>query len=298
MNPFDLRGPAFLAFFLCASGAGLFLLYLVSRGLFTDSPPPSGPARRHLRDPYLLAYLRGGVREALQIVAFSLNKRRLLSSAGSSLLATKSTEALRAIRNPLELALLSHYSTLTSVMDLLQNPRLKIAAENYAEPLREAGLIADDVEFNRRFPAFLVITGSLLALAVIKIYVAFQRGHTNVIFLVILTLLASGAAVAIWRRLRTRAGDRALWDQQTLFARLRGRVKRLAGDDAADEAVLVAAAFGLSALPSGAYPFASRLKRQLASSSSNSSSSSTCGSSCGSSCGGGGCGGGCGGCGS
>ena len=292
MNPLDMRGPDFLAFYAAASIVGLILLYLVSRGLFSPPQLPSGAARRHLRDPYLLAYLRGGVRESLQTIAFSLNKRKLLTFAGSSLIANRSKETFLAVRHPLEHALLSQCSLSPSFTELMQNSHLKGAVENHAELLRESGLIADGAELRRRLPAFLWIAGALVGSSAIKLYVALQRGHTNVLFLIILTVVVMIAAYAIFKRQRTNAGDRALADQQTLFARLRNRVKRMAADGATDEAVLVAAAFGLAALPEVAYPFAARLKRQVRNSSSGSSSS------CGTSCGGGGCGGGCGGCGS
>ncbi len=294
MNPFDMRGPEFLAFFLFASLSGLIYLYLVSRGVFSESPrPPSPDARRLLRDPYLLAFLRGGAREALQTVAFSLNKRKLVSSIGATLVATRSKEALQAVRNPLELALLSRCSSTQTVSQLMQDSRLKVTVENYAEPLRTAGLTADDAELRRRRPAFLGVAGAVFALGAIKVVVALQRGHTNVLFLILLTVAALILAYQIFNRRRTYAGDRALADQQTLFARLKSRVNRVAADHPTDEAVLVAAAFGLGALPATGYPFAARIKRQARDNSSKSSCSS-----CGSSCGGGGCGGGCGGCGS
>jgi len=290
MNPIDLRGPAFLAFYALATIVGWIFMYLVSRGLFSTPQSPSADARRHLRDPYLLAYLRGGVREALQTIAFSLNERKLLTFTGTNLVPNRSKETMQAVRHPLELAFLSQCAIPQSFGELMQNGHLKGAVENYAELLRGSGLIANDAELTRRLPAFLCVAGTLLALSAIKIYVALQRGHTNVIFLIILTVVALIVVFIIYNRRRTNAGDRALADQQTLFARLRSRVKRLAADGATDEAVLVAAAFGLAALPASAYPFAARLKRQTQSGSSSSS--------CGSSCGGGGCGGGCGGCGS
>jgi uncharacterized protein (TIGR04222 family) len=292
MNPFDMRGPAFLAFYVLAGLVGLIFLYLVSRGLFSAPRSPSPAARRHLRDPYLLAFLRGGVRESLQTAAFSLNKRKLLSAVGPSLVATRSKEALQALQNPLEIALMSQCTLSQSFGELLRNSRVRISVENYAEPLRESGLVADDVELRRRLPVFLVVAGTLFALSAVKLYVAVQRGHTNFIFLVILTVIVLVAAVAIFKRRRTNAGDRALTDQQTLFARLKSRASRVELHSATDEDVLVAAAFGLAALPAAAYPFAARLKRQMRNNSSGSSSG------CGSSCGGGGCGGGCGGCGS
>jgi hypothetical protein len=74
--------------------------------------------------------------------------------------------------------------------------------------------------------------------------------------------------------------------------RLRNRVSLLAADGATNEAVLVAATFGLTALPASRFPFAKQLRKTIDAR----SNSSGCGASSG--CGGGGCGGGCGGCGS
>jgi uncharacterized protein (TIGR04222 family) len=300
MNPLDMRGPVFLVFYLLVSGIGLFVMYLVSKGLFTNSPrAPTGQARRLLRDPYLLAYLRGGARQTLETLAFSLNRRKLLSSVGDNVVTTRSKEALQAVRQPLELALLSQCGTTRLAGSMLQDSALHRVVDRYVQPLRDSGLIADGAELGRRLPAFIVIAGGLLALGATKIYVALQRGHTNVAFLIVLMLLALFLAVVAFRRRRTCAGDRALSDQQTLFARLRNRVQNLASDGATDEATLIAAAYGLADLPATHYPFAARLRRQNQQSSSDSSSScgSSCGSSCssGSSCGGGG---GCGGCGS
>ncbi len=292
MNPFDLRGPQFLAFYLFASAVGLIIMYLASRGaLFGTARAPAGDARRQLRDPYLLAYLRGGVGAALQTVAFSLSKRRLLTATSANVIASRSTEALAAVKNPLEHALLSQCSTSQPFSEVLRDRRLQIAAENYAEPLRVSGLIADDGELARRRPAFQLVAGTLFTLGAIKIYLALQRGHSNVLFLVILTLLVVVLVHRIYRRQRTNGGDRALGDQQTLFARLKGRAARMSVDGASDEAVLVVAAFGLAALPAASYPFIAQLRRQMTDSSSSSWSSCSSSSSCGG-------GGGCGGCGS
>jgi len=299
MNPFDFRGPAFLGFYLIASAIGLLVLYLVSRR--GPAHLPSGEARRQLRDPYLLAFLRGGARETLLTVAFSLHQRKLLSSAGEGMRATGSKDALQAVGNRLEHAVLSECRSTQTVRQLLGSASLRDAAEAYAEPLRETGLIADETEMARRLPFFLFVGGGLLAMSATKLYLAFQRGHSNVVFLIVLTGLALVLAYKIFQSRNTNAGHVALRDQQTLFERLKSRVNRLATDGATNEAVLVAAAFGLFALPQTAYPFAARMRETLQS---TSSSSSSCGSSCSScssscsssSCGGGG--GGCGGCGS
>lgn len=296
MNPFDWRGPQFLGFYVIASIIGFILMYLVARGLFTNSPrSPSAEGRRHLRDPYLLAYLRGGVPEALKIVMFSLNKRKLMLATRDLISSAHSRDALQAIKNPLERAVFTTCAEPREGLKVIRDGHLKDAVEQYAAPLRETGLILNDEEIGRRLPAFIAIGGTLLALGAIKLFLALQRGHANVVFLIFLAIVVLIWLTQIFRRRRTSAGDQALSDQQVLFGRLRNRAKRLAADGATDEAVLVAAAFGLQELSPRSHPFVANLKRQLTK---NENSSSGCSSGCGSSCGGGGCGGGCGGCGS
>jgi uncharacterized protein (TIGR04222 family) len=288
MNIFDLRGPAFLAVYLLASVVGLIVLYVLSRRAPSTGPSlPSGDARRLLRDPYLLAFLRGGAEQTLQTVAFSLSERGLLSVSKKGLVASGERSALT---HPLEVAVYTQCGTLRRIGKLLRDKRLKDLADEYAAPLRESGLIAGAAEKARRLRIFLVVGGTLLAMSVLKISIALRGGHSNIAFLLMLTVVVLIVAIAISRRRRTGAGDRALIDQQTLFAELKGRAKRLGARGATGEAVLIAAAFGLAALPSAAYPFANEVHRQAQSGAGGCGSSSGCG-------GGGGGGGGCGGCG-
>jgi uncharacterized protein (TIGR04222 family) len=300
MNIFDMRGPEFLALYLLASVVGLSILYVVSR----RAPPhssrlPTSDARRQLRDPYLLAFLRGGALETLQTVAFSLSERKLLSISKKGLIASGERDAIRAVTHPLEVAVLAACASLRGIGKLLHDKRLKRMAEEYGAPLKECGLIADEAEYARRLPIFLAVAGALLTMSVIKIRVALQGGHSNIAFLVLLTALALIVAVVIFRRRRTSAGDRALADQRTLFAQLKTQAKRLAAGGATGEAVLIAAAFGLAALPATAYPLADAIHRKTQDSAGGGAAAGDSGggsSGGGSSSGGcGGCGGGCGG---
>lgn len=292
MNPFDLPGPAFLVLYLIASLAALLLLLLVVLGILQGPQRDASPmARRLLRDPYLVSYLRGGQRELLHTLLFALHERKLLTRVGEYFITTGLTSP-EAVTHPLEVTLLRQCSARLTMKDLLQDPLLRLAAEEYTAPLRTEGLMADDAEYVRRRPALVLIAGSLAALSVTKIVIAVQRGHTNIAFLVMLTLAALAAAYAIYRLPRTSEGRRALHDQQTLFARLKDRVGRMSATGATNEAVLVAATFGLAALPRVVYPSAARISKQKL------RENLACSSACGSSCGGGGCGGGCGGCGS
>ena len=73
MNPFDLRGPEFLVFYLFLSAiviGAVFLLRHVGEKDQAAKPP--------IDDPYLIAFLRGGAGEALRVTALSLFDRGLL----------------------------------------------------------------------------------------------------------------------------------------------------------------------------------------------------------------------------
>jgi uncharacterized protein (TIGR04222 family) len=293
MNPFDLRGPAFLVLYVVLSAVGLILLYLAQRGVILgEQRRASADGRKHLHDPYLVAYLRGGAREVLHTLVFALNQRKLVTNADAKLVASGSLESWKALPNSLESLLMSCLYTARPMRELIDDASLKAKIEAYAQPLRESGLIADDAERARRWPALLGVAGVLAALSGVKILVALQRGHPNIIFLAILTLIVMASCYSIYRSPKTNAGRRALRDQQSLFGRLRNRVNRMAAQGATNEAVLVAATFGLDSLPAAEYPMAAMLHHQ------SKKGSSSCSSGCGSSCGGGGCGGGCGGCGS
>ena len=143
----------------------------------------------------------------------------------------------------------------------------------------------------RRFNWFAFGAVILLGVAVIKIAVAIDRARYNIAFLVILTAIVLWAAWRLVSLRRTSLGDRMLKDLRRLFRALRRRAASIRPGAMTSDAMLLAAVFGLSALPSTGFADLLRVYKKSA------SSGGGCGSSCGSGCGGGG-GGGCGGCGS
>jgi hypothetical protein len=144
----------------------------------------------------------------------------------------------------------------------------------------------------------------LCFVSVAKIVVAVTTGHFNIGFLIVLTISFTIIAAIVGRSKQTRSGQRALSDLKTLFGNLRNQDASLSGGTNPSEYLLMAAVFGMAAVPLARSVF----PRAVA-------SGSSCGSSCGasygdsssggdsgggggdgggSSCGGGG---GCGGCG-
>src|SRR5690349_15120572 len=170
-------------------------MYFTARGaIFGPTRPATSDAYKQLRDPYLMAYLKGGFRHVLVTVVFSLHQRKLVSDAGGPLLyANKSKDVLSAVHNTLELAVLRTLATPQRLHQVRDDRQLKNVVEAYVEPLRKAGLVADDREYRRRLPAFVAVSAVLFALAAIKCVVALGRGRSNIEFLVILAVLALAA---------------------------------------------------------------------------------------------------------
>src|SRR5579871_6448783 len=73
MNPFDLRGPDFLLFYLVVASLTCLALYLWRRS-YESGPLPT----LEMNDPYLFAYLQGGDKQVARAGAIALIDRNLL----------------------------------------------------------------------------------------------------------------------------------------------------------------------------------------------------------------------------
>ena len=298
-NPFDLRGPEFLAFYLVLAAVTLAVLVLHRRGTEAGSPIV-------LSDPYEIAYLRGGWQAAVSLAIASLIERDLLIADPFGLAAGVTGEHAGS---PLERRVLERCAEETDPQGLIEDVSIRGATEDIRVSLEEQGLLpGPDVQLQRRKRMWLALA-ILVGTAGIKTAVALSRGHTNLAFLMMLTLLATLVTVHLSAPRRTSRGDETLREVGALLAPLR----RTAGtqDLGPAEATLVGAAFGLAAVEGAEWarlarlhprpPFADSASSSWSwscGSSCGSSGGSSCGSSGGSSCGGGGCGGCGGGCGS
>ena len=277
MNPLDLPGPAFLLFYVVCAGGACIAVHRSNRASEPDVPTGTVPT-----DPLSIAYLRGGVSEVIRVTALALLERGVLALGPA--------DTLRVIARGPDLptsvvdGALCHAVTASGgdASALFSDQRLAAIIAEQARPrLERAGLVPDAVGRERRKHRALTAMAGILTLAAVKVAVALHRGHDNVLFLV----MAAGAfAVTLWAltgRSTTRAGDRALAYLRHTFEPVRARAQGRAHPPVEDLAV-VAAVFGLSAVPDVPYARVGALQPRQAAD--------------GSGCGGGGCGG-CGGCG-
>ena len=296
MNPFDLRGPEFLLFYI-----GLSVLVIIACLIVRLQLESANAPRIDLSDPLLIAYLRGGHTEAMRVAVVSLIDRGLLVCTGTRLQTAKHARA-ETVRRPIEKALLSKFASSNEVTSMFDDSQLQTMCYEYEETLRRVRLLPDDFITGVRSTIFGCAILILGGIGVIKLIVAFSRGRTNVGFLFILIIVAIVIAAKLSFPRLTQSGKNMLADLRNLYSGLRDRSSFLKPGGATLEPMMLAAVFGVGALAGEGFAYTRSLfPRALKTTNSSScagSCGSSCGSTCGSSCGGGGCGGGCGGCGS
>jgi uncharacterized protein (TIGR04222 family) len=284
-DPFDLRGPAFLAFY---SGAGLLALLLV---LLPRRLRFGAPAR--LRDPCAIAFLRGGEMEAVRTATLSLVGRGLLEERTSGFFGAKDPEAAGSASDPLERAVLGHFEVPGPPAAVFGSNGVRRAVAALADRLRREGLLLAGPGRAAYGAWCLLVLGALAWVGVHKIQVAVARGRSNVGFLAleIAAFLVAGTWLACRGAPRSPAGGATLSGLRELFRPARERARLRPSAEAVNPALLFAV-FGAGDVLPGAWRNAWAALRPPPST--GSSDGSSFASSCGSSCGGGG---GCGGCG-
>ncbi len=293
MNPFNFSGPAFLLFFIVAILAVNLVLRWWQQRTEANLPMP----KLDLSDPYRIAYLRGGAAEALKVTAFALIDRGLLVVDASRDQLTAKPNAEELVRRPIEKSVLSRFRYPAEVTKLFEGAESNAACQQYLRELTDARLLYGSEPKTHRLSSVLSATGVIGGIAGIKLLLAIQRGKSNIMFLVILAVVGIGFAWASMFSRRSGLGLRFLKDQRTLFGRLKKQSKQIRPGGGSADAVILAALFGLTALPASAFPFVKKLFPQPSNSDGGSGCGSTSTSSDGGSSGCGG-GGGCGGCGS
>lgn len=305
---FDLPGPSFLLAYAALTAAtigGLALLrgFLEARsGPHRDRHSPErAPPPFDTRDPYLVAYLRGGESEVIRLATVLLVDRGVLVASGDQVSCAEGAAPPAHVVERAIVGLVAREAAIPA-STLLTRSALAEWTPRANERLRRAGLLPGGAQIWQRIALTAAATVVLVGTALHKIDLAHERGRHNTGILAVMCIAAPfvAAAVLLAKR-RTPAGDKVVADLKTLFAGLRGRTHDLQAGVSNAELALIGAVFGIGVIPSGTYAFAAGLfPRAEAGASGASCGASGCGSaSCGGSggCGGGGCGGGCGGCG-
>jgi len=286
-NPFDLRGPQFLLFYLALGALTLLVVTWMRRGSEATASTP-----RPLHDYLDIAFLRGGAAEALRVAIITLLDRGLLRIVDSKRIEAVDERGAQLVSKATERGILERCQTACDAGTLLADRSLTTTVTADCEPgLVRQGLLPDDAQRAYRRSLLMSSAAALLGVAAVKIVVALSRGRSNVGLLIILAIVFAIAAYAISHPRRTTAGNAVLTDMRTLFAGLKDGVTSFQAGGGNDFALL-AAVFGMPL----ALPHHPEARTLFPASASTSDGSSSGGSSCGSSCGGGG--GGCGGCGS
>jgi uncharacterized protein (TIGR04222 family) len=294
MWPFNLSGPAFLFVYLLLGVASLIAFLVMQTSREARGADRKRDASRKLTDPYAVAYLRGGADEAVRVAIMSLIDRGLLDEDDGKVFA-KNHAQLEGVRRPIEKAVLQSAAKPTTVDAVLSAGAVKSACTTIEHELQKQDLRASERTFRERLPLFWGFVAILLGVALIRIAAALMSGRTNIGFLIVLAVAFFVFLWLIWRRKKTGLGWTVLIGLRQLFSGLKSRASTLRSGGASTEAVMLAAVFGLSALPAAEFPYVRRLFPAPASDGGGEGGSShDSGSSCSSSCGGGG---GCGGCG-
>ncbi len=291
MNPFLLRGPQFLLFFICFTAAVLFVLWRVRRWI--DAARPGGHLT--MTDPYLIAYLRGGRNEAIRVAVLGLIERGLLEVRNKiELVVTEAGRKIAPGTDLLEAEVMRFFSIRKQAPDAFKQNMVawESVLDTRRAALEKAGLMPDAAVRGQRFALALIGCAVLVGASGLKIALAVSQGRGNIWFLVFVTVIAMIFVIAVvFHANRTPQGDAALEDIQSIFEGVKHRVHLR---PSFDDLIMVAAVFGMTALPAMAVPYVTELYPRAAAAGDGGSG---CGSSCGSSCGGGGGCGGCGGCG-
>jgi uncharacterized protein (TIGR04222 family) len=132
VNPLDLPGPQFLAFYAGLAIIVLLLLY-VARTIGEANETPM----MRFDDPYLIAYLRGGKNEALRVATVSLVDRAILKWEGLTTLSATPHEPAR----PIEQALVRHFAQPALATSIFPGSILAATTDEYRTKLSRLKLL-------------------------------------------------------------------------------------------------------------------------------------------------------------
>ena len=288
MNPFDWRGPQFLFFYAVLAIVVMIVVRILRNRREAELQGYRGTP---IHDPYAIAFLRGGKHELVRVAIVSMVDRGLLWVRDEQVVTTVVGRST-SVRRRIEKDLLAFCEAPREAKELFAGATFDVAGAEIEFELARMGLMPDEETKAARRTLFFAGAAVLLFFSLVKIAVALSRGRTNVAFLILFTLVALGLTLRAAIVGRTARGEAFLKELENLFRSLKLRAKELRPGGATSEVAMLAAVWGVAALPGETFGWSDKMFKKAAT-----SSGGSCGSSCGSGCGGGCGGGGCGGCG-
>jgi uncharacterized protein (TIGR04222 family) len=292
MNPFDLNGPQFLIFYSC-----LFLITYVYIKIRIHSKEGDLPIPKlSTNDPYMLAYLRAGKREALKLATIVLfNRGFLTKDKKSNKLKITKPENADLVSFPVEKSILHVFKRRTSPYEIFESKICEQACEKYQAYFEQHNLNRNTSIARERLRIIMIPATAFLLIGAARIVFSLQAGKTNLWFLSIIMVLSFWVFSRIYRTPTTLVRTRVLEDFTALLSPGRKKASTREFKDGLYEQAMFAAVFGLpyEKLPEDLIDlFADKRKSKESGDSGFGWGCSSC-----SSCGGGGGCGGCGGCG-
>ncbi len=307
-NPLaNMQGSTFLVLYAVAIATAIFVFWLIKNTLDWTAKSPLPPIP-HNPDVYEIAYLRGGENEVARAVIFSLMQKGLveMTKVGKE-------DSFRRIANretgnlsPLESAALNWFRSGHIAKEIFAAGGLSSILQTYCGQyeanLTRLNFFTDSVTTAKIWQTAAVFAIPIIGLGGYKLAAAIAHGHSNVLFLIIFTIIGIFAIAAVARVPRiSKLGKNYMARLQTVFGSVKSSAFRRTSAanpvfNSVDPLLLTVGVFGVGSLAGTAYGDYEKAFHRA-------SSSSSCGSGCGSSScssgggdGGGGCGGGCGGC--
>jgi uncharacterized protein (TIGR04222 family) len=298
-QPFSqLSGPAFLLVYAAFAAAVIIVSRLQVTGADRSLASPL-PAVSPERDPYEIAYLRGGGNELLRFTIFEAMRRNLLQvgprTRWKAQRIQKVPSAGHVATGPLLLdAVVAFYETPRTTEELFASPLPKEAeawgGKDFGPSLEAEGFLTDAKVRAAATRVRWYGSAALVVFAGLRLLEAYSRHHRNVGFLLVMLVAALVLLFAVTKVQRLSRRGRAYLARLQAALRPSGAL----GPVAAGAALLpvFVAASGMGALAGTEFAPINKLFPARVSSGGD---SGACGSGGGSSGSGGGCGSGCGG---
>ncbi|MCE5243152.1 MAG: TIGR04222 domain-containing membrane protein [Syntrophobacteraceae bacterium] len=198
----DMYGPDFLILY----AAAIIIALIVARRMVRNAAPAdlAMPLTLPLRpDPVEVAYLRGGEAEVIRFTVFKLIQNRLvmLNDAKSGTIVRIEDNARASALGGFERAVYDSLYTPRKMKDVVKALFADFQARclSYRTSLEDRGLLATAFARAKALRVRLYILALIFGLGGYKLAVALSRGHTNVLFLVIMAIIGTILAFKVCR---------------------------------------------------------------------------------------------------